>query len=125
MTYNFLHHVHDLLLDKIQVLGIASRSAANNVVDLHVIIVLSNTTTIHSVGEFHKHGVLFHDTLNVLPSNTDDTLVILVRNVERNRRRHLLLDKVKTMFGCLVLGSTNIDVEIVLIETIEENLNVA
>ena len=124
-TYNFLHHVHNLLFDKIKVLSIASRSTADNIVNLDIVVILSDTTAIHSVGELDKHGVLFHDPLNVLPSNTNDTLVVLVRDVERNRRRHLLFDKVQTVFRCLVLRSTNIDVEIVLVEAVKQDLYVA
>lgn len=61
----------------------------------------------------------------MLTANTDNSLVVLIRNVEGNRSRHLLLNKIKTTLGGLKLVSANVNVEVVLVEAIEDNLNVA
>lgn len=124
-TYHFLDHVHDFLFDQVQALSIACRSTANNIVDLDVIIILAHTTAVHGIGKFDKDRVLLHDPLNMLTANTDDSLVVLIGDVEGNRSRHLLLDKIKTALGGLKLVSANINVEVVLVEAIEDNLNVA
>jgi predicted nucleotidyltransferase len=79
---DLLDHVHDFLLDKLQVVGVTRRGAANDIVDLDIIVVLANATTIHGVGELDEDRVLLHDALDVLTSNADDALVVLVRHVE-------------------------------------------
>lgn len=61
----------------------------------------------------------------MLAANTDDSLVVLIGDVEGNRSRHLLLDKIKTALGGFKLVSANVNVEVVLVEAIEDNLNVA
>jgi hypothetical protein len=81
-THHFLDHVHDLLLDQVQVLGIASWGATNDIVDFDVVLVFADATTVHSVGKLDEHGVFLHDTLDVLASDSDDPLVVLVGNVE-------------------------------------------
>lgn len=98
-TYNFLDHVHDFLLDKVQALRVTSRGPADDIVDLDVIIFLAHPTTIHRIGEFDEDRVFLHDALNVLSANTDDPLVILIRHMERDRRRHLLLDQIQAILG--------------------------
>ena len=61
----------------------------------------------------------------MLASNTNDSLVVLVRYVERDRGRHLLLNEIETILRCFVLCAANIDVEIVLVEAVEYDLDVA
>jgi len=61
----------------------------------------------------------------MLTANTDDSLVVLIRDVEGNGSRHLLLNKIKTALGRLKLVSANVNVEVVLVEAIEDNLNIA
>lgn len=124
-TYHFLDHVHDFLLDQIQALGVACRRAANDIVNLDIVVLFANATPVHGVGEFDEDGVLFHDALNVLATYSNDTLVVLVRYVEGDRSRHLLLNEVETVFGGVVLCSTDVDVEIILVEAIEDDLDVA
>lgn len=124
-TYNFLDHVHDLLLDKVQALSITSRSPADDIVDLDIIIFLAHAATVHGVGELNKHRVLLHDALNVLATNADNTFVVLIGDMERDRSRHFLLNEVETILGRVVLIATNINVEVVLIESIEDDLNIA
>lgn len=53
-TYHFLNHVHDLLLDQIKALRIASRSAADDIVNFNVIVFLAHSSTVHGVGELDE-----------------------------------------------------------------------
>jgi hypothetical protein len=69
--------------------------------------------------------VLLHDALDMLSTNTDDALVILIRHMERDRCRHFLLYECKALLHRLVGCSHDINVEVVLVETIEDNLNIA
>jgi hypothetical protein len=125
VTYNFLDHVHDLLLHQVQVLGIPSWGSADHIIHLDIFVLFTQATAIHGIGEFDKNRVFFHDALNVLTTNANDTFVILVGNVERDGRWHLLLDKIKSVFGGFVLTANHVNVEIVFIESIEDDLYVA
>ena len=82
ITHNFLDHVHDFLLDKVQALSVASRSPTDHIVNLDVIILFAHSATVHSVGELDEHGVLLHNALDMLPANTNDPLMVLVRYME-------------------------------------------
>jgi len=122
---DLLNHVHDLLLDKLKVVGVTRRSAADDVVNLDVIIVLANATTVHGIRELDEDRVLLHDALDVLASNANDALVVLVRHVERDRSWHLKLHKIQTTLCSLVLRTAHVNVEVVLIEAIKDNLDIA
>ena len=61
----------------------------------------------------------------MLSAYPNDTLVVLIRDVERDGGRHLLFDQVETVPGRIVLSSTNINVKVVLVEAIEDDLDVA
>lgn len=61
----------------------------------------------------------------MLPTNTNDSLVILVGNVKGDRSWHFLLNKVETVLSCFVLTADDIDVEIILVESIENDLYIA
>ena len=122
---NLLDHIHDLLLDKVQALSVASRGPADNVVNLDVIIFLAHTTTVHGVGELHEDRVLLHDALDMLSTNPDDPLVVLVRHMEGNGSRHLLLHQIQTVLSRLVLVAAHVNVEVVLVETVKDDLDVA
>jgi hypothetical protein len=124
-TYNFLNHVHDFLLNQIEGLGITSWRPADDIVNLDVIIFFAHTAAVHGVGEFDEDGIFLHDALNVLSADSDDSLVVLIRHMERDRSRHFLLNKVKTVLRGLILIATDVDVEVVLVEAIEYDLNVA
>lgn len=82
ITYNFLNHVHNLLLNKIQALRITSRGPTDHIVDLDVVIFLSHSTAVHGIGELDEDRVFLHDALNVLSANANDPLVVLIRHVE-------------------------------------------
>jgi len=64
----------------------------NDVINLDIIILLAHSTSIHCIGEFYKDGIFLHDALNMLTTNTNNALVILVGNMEGNRGWHFLLD---------------------------------
>ena len=61
----------------------------------------------------------------MLATYSDDTLVILIRYMEGDRSGHLLLDEVKSVLSSVVLCSTNVNIEVVFVEAIEDNLDVA
>ena len=69
--------------------------------------------------------MLLHDALDVLAANANDSLVVLVWNMEGYRSRHLLLDKGQPLFHGLVAPAHDVNVEIVLVEAVEDDLNVA
>jgi len=112
------------LLDEIQALCIASGSPTDDIVNLDIIILLSNPTSVHSVGELDEDRIFLHDPLNMLSSNSDDPLVVLIWDVEGDGSRHLLLDKIKAIFGGFILIPAHVDVEIVLVEAIKDDLYV-
>jgi len=122
---NLFNHVHNFLLHELEVVGIARWSTADNIVDLDIIIVLADATAVHGIGEFDEDGVLLHNALNVLATDTNDTLVVLIRNVERDRGRHFKLYQIQTVLGRLVLGAAHVDVKVVLVPTIKDNLDIA
>jgi hypothetical protein len=123
VTYNTINHVQDLCLDKLKSASITSGCTANNVVDLDIIVLSTNTAPIHGVRELDKHRVLLHNPLNVLPSNANDSLMVLVGYVKGNGCRHLLLDERKSRFHRIIFSGTDIDVKVILVEAVEYNLN--
>lgn len=82
-------------------------------------------TSFLRVGEFDEDRVLLHDALDMLSANANDSLVILIRHMERDRGRHLLLDKTQALLHRLVGRSVDVDVEVVLAKVLEHDLNVA
>ena len=81
-------------------------------------------TTIHSIGELDEDGMLLHDALNVLTADSNDALMVLVGNVEGNRGWHFLLNKRQALLHGIVVGSNDVNVEVILPETLEHDLNV-
>lgn len=61
----------------------------------------------------------------MLATDTDDTFVVLVWNMEGNRCWHLLLNKVETLFNGFIVIGTNIDIKVVLVEAVKNNLDVS
>lgn len=113
------------MLDKVQTLCVAGWRAADDIVNLDVILLLAHTATIHGVGKLDEDGVFLHDTLDMLAANTNDSLMILIRDMERYRSRHFLLHKIQTVLRGLVLISANVNIEVVLVEAIKDDLHVA
>jgi hypothetical protein len=124
-TDHFLDHVHNFLLHQIEALGIASWSAADNVVDTDIVFVLAHATAVHGIGELDKDRVFLHDALDVLATDANDALMVLVRDVEGDRGWHLLLDQVQAILGRLVGRAADVNVEVVFVEAIEDDLRVA
>lgn len=61
----------------------------------------------------------------MLTTDPNNTFVVLIRNVEGYRSRHLLLYKVEAVLRSIVLRATDVDIEIVLVEAVKDDLNVA
>lgn len=61
----------------------------------------------------------------MLATYSDDTFVVLVWHVEGDRSRHLLLNEVQSVLGSVVLCSTNVDIEVVFVEAVENDLDIA
>lgn len=61
----------------------------------------------------------------MLATYSDDTLVVLIRYVEGDRSRHLLLNEVEPVLGGVVLCSTDVNIEVVFVEAIKDDLDVA
>ena len=82
LSIRLFNHIHDLLLNELEILRVASRRAADDVVDLYVFIVTSVRATVHGVGELDEDRISLHNSLDVLATNADDALVVLIWNVE-------------------------------------------
>ena len=61
----------------------------------------------------------------MLPAYADDAFVVLIRDVKRYGGWHFLLYEVQAVFSGIVLSPTNINVEVVLVESIKDDLNIA
>ena len=83
-AYNSIDHLENLRFDKLEILGVASWCAANNIVHAAVIIFPAHSATVHGIGKLDEDGVLLHDSLDMLSTDTNDTFVILVRYMERD-----------------------------------------
>lgn len=123
ITYHFLYHIHDFLLNKLEILSVAGRCATNNVLHSNIIIIFANAAAIHGVGKLDENGVLLHYALDMLAPNTNNTLMVLIRNMEGDRGRHFLFDQVKAVSCCFILGRAHINIEVVLVESVKDYLN--
>ena len=61
----------------------------------------------------------------MLATYANYAFVVLVRNMERDGGWHFLFYKVQSILGSIVLSPTNVDVEVVLIEAVKDDLDVA
>lgn len=61
----------------------------------------------------------------MLATNADDAFMVLVRHMKRDRGRHFLLDELQSILGRIVLCAAYVNVEIVFVEAIENDLDVA
>lgn len=61
----------------------------------------------------------------MLTTNADNSFVVLIGYMERDRRRHFLLHKVETVLCRIVLVAYNVNIEVVLVEAVKDDLNVA
>jgi hypothetical protein len=69
--------------------------------------------------------MLLHDTLNVLAANANNTLVVLIGDMERDGCWHLLFNQGQALLHGIVGGSHDVDIEVVLVETVKNDLNIA
>lgn len=82
-------------------------------------------TSLLSIGKLDEDRVLLHDSLNVLTANANNTLVVLIGHVERDRSGHLLFHQGQTLFHRIIGRCVDIDVEVILAKILEHDLNVA
>ena len=82
------------MLDQVKILSIARRSTTDDIIHLDVVLLFTEAAAVHGVRELHEDRVLLHDALDVLTADTDNTLMVLVRNMEGDGSRHLLFDKI-------------------------------
>ena len=113
------------MLDKIKILGVTCRGTTDNIINFNVILLLAKPSTIHSIGKLNEDRILLHDALNVLTTDTNNALVVLIRHMEGNSSWHLLFDKVETVLCGLVLCAAYYNVEVVLIEAVKDDLHAA
>lgn len=69
--------------------------------------------------------MLFHNTLDVLATDTNDSLVILIRDVEGDRSRHFLLYQAHSLLHRVIRRRNNINIEVVFPEAVEYDLDIA
>lgn len=138
-------HLQDLGFDKLKVLGIPRRGTADDVVQ-RVIIIFSNhaiyecqridalvrgtllcyeLTALLSIGELDEDRVLLHDALDVLATNANDSLVVLIRHVEGDGSWHLLFHQAQALLHRVVGRGVDVDVEVVLAKVLEHDLDIA
>jgi hypothetical protein len=125
VTYSTIHHFKNFVLHGVKILSISRGRATDDVVDLDIIVFAAHSTAVHSVRKLDKDGVLLHNPLNVLASNTNDSLVVLIGDVERDRRGHFLLDHAEASLHKVVVDGHDVDVEIVLVEPVKDDLYIA
>jgi len=61
----------------------------------------------------------------MLPTDTDDPFVVLVRNMEGDGRGHLLFHKGQALLHRLVRVSVDVDIEVVLAKVLKHDLHIA
>jgi hypothetical protein len=106
-------------------LGIASWGAANDIVDFDIVIFTAHATSVHRIRELDENGVLLHDSLDMLTTDSNDALVVLVGDMERDGSGHFLLDKGQALLHGIVTATHDVDVEVVLIEAVKNDLHIA
>lgn len=124
-AYNTINHLQNLALNKLKVLGIAGGGSADDIVNSAVVVLPAHATPIHRIGELDEDGMFFHDALDMLAANANNTLVVLVRHVKRDGCRHLLLHQAQALLHGVVCMALNFDVEVVLAKVVKHNLDVA
>lgn len=69
--------------------------------------------------------MFLHNSLNMLTADTNDALMILIRDMERDRGGHFLFHEHQPRLHSIVIVAANINVEIVLVEAVKDNLYAA
>lgn len=91
----------------------------------HCVYLRRKLTSLLRVGELDEDRVLLHNALDVLAADADDSFVILIRHVERDRGWHLLLHQAQALLHRFIGRSIDVDVEVVLAKVFEHDLNIA
>ena len=113
---------HNGLLEIVQVHGILGRCTGNDVV--FVVIVTTHSRKLLGIRKLDVHTILLHDALDAATSDADDTLMVGLRNVERDLGRQFLLEKGKSLQDrCVIAG--DVDQEVVFVESLNLNLHVS
>jgi len=120
-----INHFQYFALDEFKILRVAGGGAANDIVDPTIIVLAAHPATVHSVGELDENRMLLHDPLDVLAANTNDALVVLIGNMERDGCGHFLLHKPQTLLHGVVGAGLNFDVEVILAEVVKHDLDIA
>ena len=113
---------HNGLLEIVQVHGILGRCTGNDVV--FVVIVTTHSRKLLGIRKLDVHTILLHDALDAATSDADDTLMVGLRNVERDLGRQFLLKKSESLQDrCVIAG--DVDQEVVFVESLKLNLHVS
>ena len=113
---------HNGLLEIIQIHGILGRRTGNDVV--FVVIVTTHSRKLLGIRKLDVHTILLHDALDAATSDADDTLMVGLRNVERDLGRQFLLKKSECLQDrCVIAG--DVDQEVVFVESLKLNLHVS
>ena len=113
---------HDGLLEIVQVHGILGRRTGNDVV--FVVIVTTHSRKLLGIRKLDVHTILLHDALDAATSDADDTLMVGLRNVERDLGRQFLLKKGESLQDrCVIAG--DVDQEVVVVEGLKLDLDVS
>ena len=113
---------HNGLLEIVQVHGILGRCTGNDVV--FVVIVTTHSRKLLGIRKLDVHTILLHDALDAATSDADDTLMVGLRNVERDLGRQFLLKKGESLQDrCVIAG--DVDQEVVFVESLKLNLHVS
>lgn len=82
-------------------------------------------TSFLRIGELDEDRVFLHDALDVLTTDANDALMILIRHMERDGSWHLLLNQTQTLLHRVVGRSIDVNIEVVLAKVLEHDLHVA
>lgn len=109
------------------VLSSSSRIIPSEMVSIteHCISINGRLTSFLRVGELDEDRMFLHDALDVLSTNTNDSFVILIGHMERDRGWHLLLYQAQALLHRLIGRSVDVNVEVVFAKVFEHDLNVA
>ena len=122
MQYLRIHQLHDSLFQIVQVHCVLRWGTRYDVV--LVVIVTTHRSELLCIRKLDVDAVLLHDALDAATSDADDTLMVGLRNVERDLGRQFLLEKSKSLQDrCVIAG--DVDQEVVFVESLKLNLHVS
>ena len=122
MQYLRIHQLHDSLFQIVQVHCVLRWGTRYDVV--LVVIVTTHRSELLCIRKLDVDAVLLHDALDAPASDTDDPLVIGLRDVERDLRRQLLLQQRQALQDRPITAS-DVNEEVVFVERLELDLDVS